>query len=157
MVRGACYTGAQRFKGENVRKMVESEQTAAVGRDRDPKKKIRFHYLKSPAFRTIHADGVFGGVTNRLNISATFYNERQPIPDQVVHSVTDAGELGAEIRDERIVRDGMVREAEANIVMDVNFAKSLVDWLQAKIKYIEDRVEEAVKEDEPKQAKAESQ
>jgi hypothetical protein len=106
-------------------------------------KKIRFHYLKNSAFRTIHADGVFGGVTPRLLIAATFFNERHPLPDQTVQVISDEGVLGDEVVEERIVRDGLVRELEANIVMDVALAKTLVKWLTDKIEFIEKAVKEA--------------
>jgi hypothetical protein len=110
--------------------------------DTDVPKRIRFHYLKSNAFRTIHADGVFGGVTPRLDIAATFFNERVPLPDQTVQSINDDGTAGDEIFEERIVRDGLVRELEANIIMDVAFAKTLVKWLSDKITFIEQKIEE---------------
>jgi hypothetical protein len=110
-------------------------------------KKLRYHFLKSNSFRSIHADGVFGGITPRLSISATFFNERNPLPDQLVHSINDDGTIGDEIRDERIVRDGIVRELEANIIMDIEFAKALVQWLQSKIDVIEKRIEEAKEEE----------
>jgi hypothetical protein len=113
-------------------------------------KKVRYHLLKSNSFRTIYADGVFGGVTPRLNISATFFNERHPLPDQMVHAIKEDGTISDEIRDERITRDGIVRELEANVIMDVEFAKVLADWLKTKIEFIEKTVKEA-KEDAAKQ------
>lgn len=121
---------------------IMPENTQPIERDKEVKpdrttQKIRFHYIKSSAFRTIHADGVFGGVTPRLNISATFYNERGPLPDQTVQDVREDGTLGTEILEERIIRDGILRELEANIVMDVAVAKSLVKWLNEKIALIE--------------------
>ena len=100
--------------------------------------KIRIHYIKSNAFRTIHADGVFGGITPRSYLSATFYNERAPLPDQSVHRIQN-GRLSDEIPEERITRDGILRELEANIVFDVAFAKNLVKWLNEKISLLEER------------------
>jgi hypothetical protein len=116
--------------------------------------KLRYHLLKSNSFRTIHADGVFGGVTPRLTIAATFFNERHPLPDQMVYEIKEDGTIGDEIRAERISRDGIVRELEANLIMDVEFAKGLVAWLQAKIEFIEKRIAEA-KEEEKKEPEVE--
>jgi hypothetical protein len=48
--------------------------------------------------------------------------------------------------EERIARDGLVRELEANIIMDVGFAKNLVKWLNDKIAFIEKSIEEANKD-----------
>ena len=136
--------------------MVEKNRTEArveaKAADGDEKpKKLRYHFIKSNAFRSIHADGVFGGVTPRLTIAATFFNERPPLPDQTVHEINDNGTVGDEIKDERISRDGIVRELEANLIMDVEFAKALRNWLTTKIDLIEEQLkeqkEEKVKED----------
>lgn len=121
-------------------------QPAAEANGEEKPKKLRYHLLKSNSFRTIYADGVFGGVTPRLSIAATFFNERHPLPDQLVHAINEDGTLGSEIREERIARDGIVRELEANIIMDVMFAKALVGWLNEKIAFIEKRIEEAQQE-----------
>jgi hypothetical protein len=129
--------------------MAENRTKAQAATEPDKEqtpKKVRYHYLKSNAFRSIHADGVFGGVTPRLTIAATFFNERNPLPDQTVHEVKEDGTLGDEIKGERIVRDGIVRELEANIIMDVAFAKVLVDWLSQKISFIENAMKEAQEE-----------
>jgi hypothetical protein len=123
-------------------------QADSQGKETETPKKIRFHYLKSNAFRSVHADGVFGGVTPRLSISATFFNERQPIPDQVVQAVKEDGTVGEELTDERIARDGFVRELEVNVIMDLALAKAMQSWLAEKIKTIEERIEEAKREKE---------
>jgi hypothetical protein len=121
-------------------------QAATPAEKGEPPKKIRYHFLKSNAYRAIHADGVFGGVTPRLTIAATFFNERHPLPDQTVHEIKEDGTIGEEIRGERISRDGLVRELEANIIMDVGFAKVLVKWLNDKIEFIENAIKEAKEE-----------
>jgi hypothetical protein len=123
-------------------KAQSAEEVADAASTSEHPTKIRFHYLKSNAFRSIHADGVFGGVTPRLDIAATFFNERLPLPDQTAQKINDDGTIGDEIPSERIVRDGLVRELEANIIMDVGLAKTLVQWLNDKIAFIEKRLEE---------------
>jgi hypothetical protein len=129
----------------------EADAATNVGEGEKPIK-VRFHCVKSSAFRSIHADGVFGGVTPRLTIAATFYNERQPIPDQMVYAVKEDGTTGDEIRDERISRDGFVRELEANVILDVNLAKALVIWLNEKIEVIEQRLKEIKEEQKDQEA-----
>lgn len=104
--------------------------------------KVRFNYIKSSSFRTIHADGVIGGVTPRLNIAAAFYSERKALPDQIVTAVRD-GRLAEEIIEERVSSNSIIRELEANLIMDMNLAKSLVEWLVDKIHEIEGAVKEA--------------
>ena len=140
-------TDAIRSAPYNEDKMAEEKAEAAVDVESPTAtaspKKVRFHYIKSNNFRSIHADGVFGGPTPRGDISATFFNERRPLPDQTVQIVNEDGKLGDELMEERIERDGILRELEANIIMDLACAKSMVIWLQAKI----ESVEKALKED----------
>ena len=99
-------------------------------------KKVKFDQIKSPSFRTVHADGVWGGVTPRGNINMGFYSERSAFPLQVTHAISAEQHLGDEIKEERIGRDAIVREIECNVIIDVRFADSLVSWLQDKIKVI---------------------
>ena len=99
--------------------------------------KIGFHYIKSNSYRVIHADGAWGGLTPRLDIFMSFYSERPPIPQTMVHEVTEAGALGAEIPAERVSKNGIIREAEIGVSMDLDVAASLVTWLQGKIQEAE--------------------
>jgi hypothetical protein len=95
--------------------------------------KIRFDYIKSAAFRVIHADGVVGGLSPRLDIQMNFWSERFPIPKQVVHAVQQDGTLGEEIQAERSTREAIVREVDAGVVLDLEVAKALQEWLKTRI------------------------
>jgi hypothetical protein len=108
--------------------MTEDRENAA-----DDQKRVSFHYIKSNHFRIVHADGAHGGLQPRGHIEIFFFSERFPIPRLTVNPVTDDGKLGDEIRSEREVRDGVVREVEVGVFMNVHEARSLVQWLQDKI------------------------
>ncbi len=102
---------------------------------------LKFDFIKSEQFRVIHADGVLGGVTPRLKIFMSIWSERPPIPQRVVHSINADGTMGAEIADQRVIRDSdVVREVEAGVVMDIGLARAVVLWLQDKIKTAEEIV-----------------
>ena len=77
------------------------EDNATSPKPESPSDRVRFDYIKSAAFRVIHADGVVGGVTPRLDVHMDFWSERFPIPQQVVHAVNSDGTLGDEIKAER--------------------------------------------------------
>jgi hypothetical protein len=98
--------------------------------------RIRFDFIKSNFFRVIHVEGVFGGNSPRGLINMAVFNERWPIPKQITHKFTE-GQSGEEI--ERASRDAIVREVEAQLVMDVKTAKVICKWLQGKIDNIEKR------------------
>jgi hypothetical protein len=96
---------------------------------------VRFHYLKSNAYRVIHVDGIVGGQTPTGLLHFSFYTERLPIPTLVEHAATDLGggqmRLGKEIRREG--KDGIVRDVEVGVIMTVDMAMKLRGWLDDKI------------------------
>jgi hypothetical protein len=99
--------------------------------------KARFDFIKSPLFRVIHADGVYGGVNPRGDLFINFFNERFPIPTTIVHELKASGELGEEVRSERETRNAIVREVEVGVHVELGVAKQMVEWLQQKIEIIE--------------------
>jgi hypothetical protein len=107
--------------------------------------RAKFDYIKSNHFRIIHMNGVWGGNAPRRGLIQMFvWSERWPIPRQTVHKIKPDGSIGDEIDSERISRDSIVREVEVGIVMDINDAKRLRDWLNDKITGFE-RLEKEMK------------
>ncbi len=105
--------------------------------------RLRFHYLKSNFFRSVHVDGLIGGITPRLTIVMGFYSERHPYPDQIAHAINPNGTLGDELLEERIARDGLVRELEVNTVMSIDVAKAVINWLTQQVNMVEQGIKEA--------------
>lgn len=96
---------------------------------------VTFHYIKSPQFREIFAEGMFGGVTPRGYISVALYKERFPIPISITNAFDEQGILNDEVK--RNGKEGVVRLVEANVYFDRAAAASLVEWLQEKIKELD--------------------
>ncbi|AQQ70701.1 hypothetical protein SMSP2_01059 [Limihaloglobus sulfuriphilus] len=103
-------------------------------------KSLKFQYLKADTYVTYHVDGVFGGITPKGMVHMDVFTEKFPTPSCVSHELTGEGKLGKEI--DRVVRDGVIRELQAGMVMDLMTARQLRDWLSAKI-------DEAVKRRKP--------
>jgi hypothetical protein len=103
----------------------------------DSKDTVKFHYVKSNYFRVIHGDGAFGGLTPRGELFLSIYSERAPLPDVTVQAIEN-DQLGPEIIEQRKVSDGIVREMEVGIVMDLAVAKSLIDWLTKRVEIVEE-------------------
>ena len=101
------------------------------------KEKIKFHYEKSNLFRVIHMDGAVGGLTPTLDLFVSIYNQRAPIPKITVQKVSPGGQLGDELIEERVQREGVFREVEVGLVMNLNVAKALHVWLTDKIELAE--------------------
>lgn len=99
--------------------------------DQTPRK-IKFHFIKSNAFRVVYADGAIGGLAQRGMINMAFYNERRALP-QVTE--VEFGPDGATASDEKVIetREGVVREVEVNVIMTIAAAEELHSWLGERI------------------------
>ena len=97
---------------------------------------VTLNYIKSNYFRVVHADGAIGGFTPRGEVFFSIYSERAPLPDVTVQAVEN-GQLGKEILEQRKGSEGILRELEVGVVMDLNVAKSFHMWLEDRIKVAE--------------------
>jgi hypothetical protein len=100
--------------------------------------RIRFYYEKSRFYRVIHADGVHGGISPHLDIRMAIFNEGAPVPQSITNLINDDGTLGAEELNLREQQQGVFREVEADIIMNVEVAKLLFEWLRVKISEVEE-------------------
>jgi hypothetical protein len=100
---------------------------------------VRFDFIKSNAFRVVHADGIWGGPTPNGLLLMAFFNERVSIPTQVTHAVKPDGSLGPET--ERIRRSAIVREVEVAVMLNPHVARSIRDWLTDKLEKLEKMTE----------------
>ncbi|HYG74228.1 MAG TPA: hypothetical protein VEK08_04410 [Planctomycetota bacterium] len=100
-------------------------------------KQISFRYLKSHCFRVIHADGVIGGPSPTGDLHMTVFSQRTAIPRRMVFTLAENGSLGSEIKELKESEPGVVRELEADIIMDITAAKSVIEWLQKHVARME--------------------
>lgn len=124
---------------------MPSEEATSGKPQEDIPKTIKFHFLKTSNFRNIHMDGVFGGITPRGYIQMSPFTERAPIPQVTVHSLDSSGELADEVRKERQTRDGIIREVDVNLIMDIRTAKLLLGWLNLRIQELERIIDQQAK------------
>jgi hypothetical protein len=98
----------------------------------DAPSSVVFNYVKSKYFRVVYATGAFGGITPQGMIHACLYNERTAIPRRVRHTMDSEGRL-SETFEVIETREGLVREMEIDLILDLATAKSLRNWLDKKI------------------------
>ncbi len=99
------------------------------------KKELIFHYIKTNNYKTYYADGIFGGITPKGKLYMEPFIERGATPRQVKHTLMDDGSL-----DSGTIVEGkkdIIREIECGILMDIENAKALRDWLNSKIEEFE--------------------
>lgn len=88
-------------------------------------------YKKSSSYEIYHADGAMGQWTPRSNLSIDFYVERASIPEMLIHEITKEGKLGNVI--EQRGDKGVSRERQFGVIMNIQTAVELRDWLTNKI------------------------
>ena len=108
--------------------------------------KVKFHYLKSNLFRIIHADGALGGLTPTLELFFTLYSQRAPIPRVTVQPVLPSGQLGDEIMSERETKEGIIREPEVGVIMNIATAKVFHKWLTGKLELADKALQQQAQE-----------
>jgi hypothetical protein len=116
--------------------MDANEELTESLRNESPER-IQYDYIKSQYFRTVHAEGIWGGITPRLGIHMDFWSERPSIPKHVAHEITSAGLIGKEILSETINRSTIIREVEVGVTVDLGTAKQIIEWLQQRVDIIE--------------------
>ena len=103
--------------------------------DNEEETEIEFHYIKSNYFRVLNVTGAFGGISPQLSIHMNVFGDRPPITSMIAQTITDEKKIGDETR--RTAKKGIVREVEADLVLELETAKVLVEWLNGKIATIE--------------------
>lgn len=133
------------------------EDNESVSPETPTERRMEVRYLKSSAFRVIHTDGAWGGVTPRGDIHMVLYSERPSIPDNSFYEVSADGHVGKEIpgTGTTLATRGMVREVEVDAIMTLPTAKVLLEWLSNKVNYIEKAIEKAVAESEASEKNSE--
>jgi len=103
-----------------------------------PVVEVSFDLIKSKYFRTIHVDGAFGGISpTGTYLRMGIFNESQPIPEKITHSLTPDNQLGPENIEKRLVNHSFIREVEADLIMNFETAKLLKNWLEQQLSMFE--------------------
>lgn len=105
-----------------------------ASRKEAPTPKITFQFVESKFHRNIHVDGAWGGVTTQGSIFMSVYSQTPGIPKRVTHDVEGLFKLGKETKREG--SDDIIREVEATLLMNLDVATVLRDWLSEKIEQV---------------------
>ncbi len=102
------------------------------------KDQINFKYLYSDDYNPIYVNGAYGGINPKGELVINFYFERHGLPKSQSYELTEKGTLGEEI--ERKPDDlsiSMVRSVQTGIVLTLQSAKEIYNWLGEEIKKLE--------------------
>lgn len=110
----------------------EHEATAiskASGGANERPSDLEYHYTSSGDARSHHINGVFGGITTRGEVYASFFAEFTPLPTSARYSIDKDGRLGDEIPGSRVSPGGVNREVQTSVFMSADVARSIGQWL----------------------------
>ncbi|MDO9529873.1 MAG: hypothetical protein Q7J27_12065 [Syntrophales bacterium] len=105
------------------------------------KKEVTFRYVYPNDLRDYYVNGAWGGATPRKEIYMHLYSERHPIPKTVTHEITDDGALGDQVKPAETGGD-VVRLIQTSVIMDVDTAIRIRDWLDKFIKLTQAQTKE---------------
>jgi hypothetical protein len=117
--------------------MTDRQRESEFDNQSDAPGEVSFHFIKSNFFRVIHVDGIWGGLTPDGNLHISLYSERPAIPSRMVFRLSNEGELDDEIQEKRVSKDGIVREVESSLILDMATTVALRNWLDGVIDHIE--------------------
>ena len=95
--------------------------------DTPAKPRVKYKFTKSPLYRDIHIDGIWGGVHPGGYIQMAVFKDKSHLPNVVEYEVSEDGRLGNETS--RNLPDCITREIEVDIAMNLNVATLMRDWL----------------------------
>ena len=111
-----------------------SEDSTLDSQFQDDPGSINIDYIKSNLFRVITVDGASATLAPQPGKRfLSLFTERYPIPRQVVYEVLPDRSVGKEV--DKVSRDGLVREVEIGVVIDIRLAKGLRDTLSQIIEF----------------------
>lgn len=96
---------------------------------------VSFHFHKTSSFQTVHADGVFGGVTPSGLGFIAFFNERAPMPQRIDQEIRADGSLGKVLHVEG--KDGVFREIHTGVTLSREGLILLKERVEAMLKNID--------------------
>jgi hypothetical protein len=99
---------------------------------------ITFKYKFPENYNPKYVNGAYGGIGPRGELVINFYLERQPIPKEETYQLLEDNKLGNSIA--RIPEDlqyQVIRFVETGIILNLESAKRILDWLVAHVKSLE--------------------
>lgn len=96
--------------------------------------KITFKYIYQDDYNPVYVNGAHGGINVQGEIIANFYFERIPMPYKITNEVNNEGVVGEIMdTDPKDLSKSIVRYVQSGIVMNLEVAKQVYDWLGKQI------------------------
>lgn len=81
-----------------------------------------------------YVNGAYGGINLQGEIVVNFYFERVPVPNSITHEIANDGTLGTPVAtDPKDLARSVLRYVQDGVVMNIEVAKQIHDWLGKQI------------------------
>jgi hypothetical protein len=108
----------------------------------EDKNTISIHNIKSNQFRQSHTDGASAGITPSGHININFYSQRNAIPKETVFELNEDGTLGPLKNVSKDSKNGIIREYDFGIHVDIDTCIGIKNLLEQKIREYERIIKE---------------
>lgn len=95
---------------------------------------LNIRYRTNPAYRSVYAGGAYGGIVPSGEIVLGIFSERPHFPESAIVEFNEQTKQGTETVQ---IEKGIVREMEVGVIMNLNVAKAVRQWLDEKIAFVE--------------------
>lgn len=103
--------------------------------------KITFKYIYQDDYNPVYVNGAHGGINVQGEIIANFYFERLPMPYKLTNEVNSEGIVGEMIdTDPKDLSKSIVRYVQSGVVMNLEVAKQVYEWLGKQIAIRESQI-----------------
>lgn len=103
--------------------------------------KITFKYIYQDDYNPVYVNGAHGGINVQGEIIANFYFERLPMPYKITNEVNSEGIVGEMIdTDPKDLSKSIVRYVQSGVVMNLEVAKQVYEWLGKQIAIRESQI-----------------
>lgn len=102
---------------------------------------IKFVYKFPDNYNPVYINGAYGGVTPKGEIVANFYLERHPLPYTEAVTIDESGRIAGpvQITEPQGHDANVLRYVSTGVVMNLESAKLLQEWLDQQIRLLEGR------------------
>ena len=94
---------------------------------------VRFKYVFSDDYTPAYVNGVYGGIGPHGEMVMNFYLERRPVPREETYAIEGEtlGDRLDTVPDD--IRARFIRFIQAGVIMDLQTAKSIREWMNQHI------------------------
>jgi hypothetical protein len=99
---------------------------------------LKIKYIYSKEYNPKYANGAYGGISPKGEITINFYFERLGLPVSQTFDISQEKKHGKEISFEpEDLQKSMIRFVDTGVILNLDTAKEIISWLSEKVELLE--------------------